>query len=211
MTAMTYNSLVSEVTSYLNRTDTETINRIPNFIYQAEQKLAMACETIGIETYDVSSFITGTSVYQKPARWRRNLTINFGNGAGNNTRNQLYLVKYDYLRMYWPDSTATGTPKFYADYGYSNFIVGPTPDANYPYEFGYLQLPEPITVANQTNWWTNFAPQVLLNATLLEAMYFLKDDDRIAVFKLAYDEGVALINDQDKKRLLDRGNNAGAD
>lgn len=211
MTAMTYASLVSEVTSYLNNTNAATVARIPDFIYQAQQKLAMACKTVGIENYVVSKFITGTSVYQKPAGWRRSLSINFGTGVNNNVRNVLFERKYDYLRVYWPDSTVVNLPKFYSDYGYSNFLVAPTPDDDYPFEFSYLELPQPITENIQTNWWTNYAPQVLLNAVLLEAMYFLQDDERIQVFKAVYDEGVQLINDQDTQRLLDRSSNAGAD
>lgn len=208
---MTYTSLVSEVEAYLNRTDAATIARIPDFIYQAEQRICRESKNIGLETYVVGNFITGTSVYQKPARWRRNLSFNFGTGTGNNTRNQLLLRKYEFLRNYWPDSTSTSTPKFYCDYGYSNFLVAPTPDDDYPFEYCYLQLPEPITAANQTNWLTNFAPDVLLYATLLEAVPFLKDDERVQVWQGYYDKGLSSLNTQDDLRLLDRASNAGAD
>lgn len=201
---MTYNSLVSEVADYLNRTDADTLNRIPDFIYQAQQRLALACKTVGVEAYVVGTFTPTVSVYQKPANWRRNITMNVGSGTSFNTRNPVYLRTYEFLRSYWPDSTVGGLPQFYSDYGYTNFLVAPTPDQAYPFEFAYLQLPDPITAVNQTNWWTNFAPQVLLNSVLLEAMLFLKNDDRVQIFKALSDEGIQQINTQDDMRIVDR-------
>lgn len=209
--SMTYASLVSLVTSYLNRTDADTIGRIPDFISQAEQRIARESKTLGIETYVVGNFVPSQSVYQKPARWRRSLSLNFGSGTGNNTRNQLYLRKYEFLRDYWPDSTVTGTPKYYADYGYSNILIAPTPAATNPFEYCYLELPEPISSTNQTNWLTNYAADVLLYATLLEAVPFLKNDERIPVWEKYYDRGLASMNAQDDQRLLDRASNARAD
>lgn len=204
---MTYTSLVNEVKSYLNRNDTSTAEQIPNFIYQAEQRLSLACKTILVESYVVGNFIAGTSVYQKPANWRRNISMNVGSGTPANTRNIMLLRDYEFLRMYTPDSvdaTKRSIPKFYSDYGYTNFLVAPTPDQDYPFEYCFLKIPDPLTDVNQTNYWTNFAPQLLLNAVLLEAMQFLKDDERIQVFKAETQEGIALINQQDDMRIVDR-------
>lgn len=212
---MTYTSLVNQVISYLDREgDVATSEQIPNFIYQAQQRLALACKTIGLESYVVGTFIPGQSVYQRPANWRRNISMNVGSGTGFNTRNPMVLRTYEFLRSYTPnsaDNTKWTLPQFYADYGFTNYLVAPTPDQPYPYEYAFLQLPDPITDINQTNWWTNYAPQVLLNATLLEAMYFLKDDDRIQVYKAATDEGAQMINTQDDLRIVDRSSARQAD
>lgn len=211
---MTYTSLYNQVVSYLDREDVATQEQIPEFIYQAQQYLALACKTIGVESSVVSSFIPGQSVYQKPANWRRNIAMNAGSGANFNTRNPVLLRTYEFLRAYTPDSadaTKRALPRFYSDYQFTNFLVAPTPDQAYPFEYIFLQIPDPVTLTNQTNWWTNFAPQVLLNATLLEAMYFLKNDERIEVFKAARQEGVDLINQQDDMRIVDRSSARQAD
>lgn len=208
---MTFNNLVTEIANYLDRNDTETLNRIPNFIYQAEQLLCRQCENLGTERYIVGNFINGQSVYPKPGRWRRNLTFNYGTGTGNNTRNQVYLRKYEYVRAYWPDSTQTGLPLYYSDYGYNNILIAPTPNGTYPFEWAYLELPEPLSLAVQTNWFTNYAPDLLLVACLLQAMSFLKNDERIPMWKQQYAEGVESIKAQDKERLVDRTTNVRAD
>ncbi len=209
--SMTYNTLVIQVLSYLNRTDAATADNVPNFIAQAEQRIARESKTLGIESYVVGNFIVGTSVYPKPARWRRNLSLNFGTGVDNNVRNQLYLRSYEFVRAYSPNPTVNGAPKFYCDYGYSNILVAPTPDVAYPFEWCFLQLPEPINITNQTNWLTNYAPDALLYATLLEAVPFLKDDERVPVWQQYYDRALKSLNEQDDMRLQDRASNRSSD
>jgi len=204
MPAMTYASLIFEVTAYINREDAGTLDRIPDFIYQAEQRIALESKNIGLESYVVGEFIATQSVYPKPARWRRNLSLNYGIGTNNNQRVQLYLRSYEFCRAYWPNSTLTGSPKFYADYGYNNILIAPTPDVNYPYEYCFLQLPEPLTESNQTNWLTNNAPQVLLYATLLEAAPFLKNHDDVGMWQQYYQKGIDALNLQDDMRIVDR-------
>jgi hypothetical protein len=105
----------------------------------------------------------------------------------------------------------TGTPVFYSDYGYSNILIAPTPSGTNPFEFCYMELPEPITPDNETNWLTDYAPDVLLYATLLEASSFLKNDERVPVWKEYYERALASLNSEDDQRLVDRTTNAGAD
>ena len=210
--SMTYNSLTAQVLNYLDRTDTSTTAQVPYFIYQAEQRICRECKTIGLEQYVVGTFIPGTSVYPKPARWRRSIAMNVGNGTNFNTRNSVEIRDYDYIRSYTSDpTTQLGLPKFYGDYGYSNILVGPTPDSAYPFEWAYIELPQPISATNQMNWLTNYAPDALLYATLLEAIPYLKNDERIPVWQQMYDRALASLNAQDADRTVDRGQSRGSD
>ncbi len=208
---MTYNSLTAQILDYLNRSDADTIAEVPNFIYQAENRIARESKNIGLETYVVTILIPGTSVYQKPGRWRRTLSLNYGSGVGFNTRNQLFLRSYEYCRSYWPTSTLTAPPLYYADYGYTNWLIAPTPDLAYPMEISYLELPLPLTPSNQTNWLTNYAPDVLLYACLLEAVPFLKDMELVPVWTSYYDRALASLNSQDDQRVVDRASNRSSD
>lgn len=210
---MTFNSLVSLVTAYLNREDAATLTRIPDFINQAEQRICRESKNIGLSQYVVGSFVTAFPVIAKPARWRRTLSFNYGTGTvpNRNTSNQMFLRSYEFLRQYWPDDTQTSLPKFYADYGYEHFLVAPTPDSDYPFELSYLELPEPLTSINQTNWLTNYAPDLILYGTLLEAVPFLKNDERIPVWEKYYDRALSSINSQDDLRKQDRSSNRSAD
>ncbi len=212
---MTYTSLTNKVISYLDRNDTSTFERIPDFISDAEQTLSLACKTIGQESYVVGTFIPGQSVYQKPANWRRNIAMNVGSGAPNfNTRNPILLRTYEFLREYTPDSadaSKRSLPLFYADYGFYNIVVAPTPDLAYPFELCFIGLPEPLSEVNQTNWWTNFAPQVLFNAVMSEAMFFLGNYEKAAAYDTKTQKGIDLINTQDEMRAVDRSSARQAD
>lgn len=205
MCSMTYNSLVLEVEDYLERTDASTINRIPDFINQAEQLICRQIEDLGFEVYASGTLTAGLSIFPKPARWRSSVSFNYGTGTTPNfVYNPIYLRDYEFCRQYWPQSTATGAPQYYSDYGYNNILIVPTPDANYPFEFVYQELLQPLSINVQTNYLTNYAPDVLLFATLLQATPYLKDDERIAVWKQAYNEGMESLQRKDKIRKVDR-------
>lgn len=208
--SMTYNSLVSLVTSYLDRTDSSTLDRIPDFIGLAESRISNDSKNLGFVQYVTGSFVATESVIAKPARWNRTMSFRFGTGTPQNFSNQLYLRSYDYCRLFWPDDTLTDVPVYYADYDYNHWLIVPTPDDSYPYEIAYLQSPEPLTAVNQTNWLTNYAPHLILYATLLEAAPYLKNDDRISVWQDRYDRALAGIEKEDAERKVDRASNRDA-
>jgi hypothetical protein len=56
----------------------------------------------------------------------------------------------------------------------------------------------------QTNWLSEYAPQLLLYGTLLEATPFLKNDERIPVWQSMYDRAAAMLNGEDLAKILDR-------
>jgi len=204
---MTYTSLIQMVEDYINRLDTDTINRIPTFIELAQHQLSDACKTVGQEDYIVSQFIPGVSVYQKPVGWRRSVSINFGTGADFNTRKILELQVYEYLRLYTKnpdDNTKWGEPLFYSDYGFTNFLVAPTPLLAYPFEFCYIKIPDLLSVTNQTNFWTNFSPSLLFNSTMFQAHFFLQNYDQASAYQVEVEKGTTRINDQDTLRKVDR-------
>jgi hypothetical protein len=201
---MTYTSLFNQIQAYLDRTDASTAAQIPNFIFLAQNRICREAITIGIEAWVTGNFTPKLAVFPKPAGWRRSITLNVGTGTGNNSRTPIPLRSYEYGILYAPDSTQTGTPQYYSDKGYFNIQVFPTPDKAYPFEYSYLQLPPPVTPLNQTNWITDYAPDVLLYATLLEAVPYLKDDERVPIWQNMYKMGIDSLNLQDSNRVQDR-------
>lgn len=119
-------------------------------------------------------------------------------------RTPVFPRSYEYLRQYWPDDTVEGDPEFYADYDYNHFIVAPTPQMPYPAELNYYELLQLLDDTNQTNWLTDFAPNLLLYGSLLELAPFLKNDERIPVWQTAYDRIASGISQQDIGRMQDR-------
>jgi hypothetical protein len=119
-------------------------------------------------------------------------------------RKPVLLRKYEYLRNYWPDNTATGEPAYYSDYDYTHWLVAPTPDSAYSFEVLYYERVQPLDSTNQSNWFTVYAPQALLYGSLLQAMPFLKNDERVAMWQSQYDAVIGTLSTEDKLRIADR-------
>jgi len=199
--AMTFDNLCTDVANYLERTDTVTVNQIPSFIMLAEQVLAAELKFLGNLNTQTSTMVANDSTLTKPARWRKTVSMNI-TVAG--VRQPVLLRKYEFLRNYWPDNTQTDVPKYYADYDYNHWLLAPTPNAAYTFDILYYERIQPLDSTNQTNWWTQNAPQALLYGTLLQAMAWVKNDDRIPMWKSQYEAIVAYLKSEDQARLADR-------
>jgi hypothetical protein len=208
-TTMTFTTLQQDVRRYLERgatlaSDAVVYEQIPRLINLAERRIARELKVQGFINVVTDTLTPGQSVYQKPDRWRDTVSINIGVGPTMSDRKTVFTRSYEYLRSYWPDESQTAEPVFYADYNYTNWLIAPTPDAAYPFEVLYYELPVLLDDENQTNWLTDYAPQLLLYASLLEATPFLKNDERIPVWQQMYDRAAAMLNGEDLAKILDR-------
>lgn len=206
-TAMTFTSLKVDVRRYLERgyvEDTTVYEQLPALINLAERAIASELKFQGFINVVVTMLVQGTSVYDKPDRWRETISMNFGTGTDSNTRTPIFPRSYEYVRAYWPDSSEQDVPLFYADYDYQHWLIGPTPNANFPIEILYYQQPPLLDDTNQTNWLTDYAPNALLYRTLLEATPFLKNDERIPTWSTMYGQQMQAINTQDLQKIVDR-------
>ena len=208
-TTMTFTTLKEDVRRYLERgatysSDPVVYEQLPRLINLAERRIARELKVQGFINVVTGTLTVGQSVYPKPDRWRDTVSINIGTGTGNNSRKILFTRDYEYLRSYWPDATETEQPVFYSDYDYSHWLLAPTPDAEYPFEILYYELPPLLDDEVQTNWLTEYAPQLLLYGTLLEATPFLKNDERIGTWQQFYDRAAAMLNGEDLAKILDR-------
>lgn len=198
---MTYDSLVADISSYLERTDTATLEKIPTFIMLAEQTIAAEIKFLGNLTPMQSTMTMNDPVINKPARWHKTVSMNV-TVAGK--KRPVLLRKYEYLREYWPDPTQTDVPAYYADYDYTHWLVAPTPADDYAFEVLYYERIQPLDSSNQTNWFTIYAPQALLYGTLLQAMPFLKNDSRVPLWQQLYRQAMDTLKTEDIQRIGDR-------
>jgi len=208
-TTMTFSTLKQDVQRYLERgntlaSDPIVFEQIPRLINLAERRIARELKIEGFINVVTGTLSSGQSVYPKPDRWRDTVSMSIGTGTGNNTRKVLFARVYEYLRSYWPNAVETDEPLFYSDYDYSHWLLAPTPDADYPFEILYYELPPLLDESVQTNWITEYAPQLLLYGTLVEATPFLKNDERIPVWQSMYDRAAAMLNGEDLAKILDR-------
>jgi len=199
---LTYDNLTALVLQYLERSDQAVVNFIPTAITMAEFEIAEEIKTLGqIEVVD-ASMNPGNPVIAKPARWRKTVSMTLTTASG--AKQPIFLRKLEYLNLYNPSVTTTGTPLYYADYDYDHWFLAPTPDIAYQFEaLCYTRL-QPLASDNQTNWLTQNAPNAMLFGTLKQTASFLKDDTRIATWKALFDEAMSSLKTEDTLRVGDR-------
>ena len=215
-TNVTYSSLFSDIQVYLERggsatTDPTVYNQIPRLINAAERDCAEFLKILGqiepLVSLPPAGFQLGNAIVPKPDRWRATVSMNYGTGTGNQIKTQLYPRALEYVSAYWPNRSAydsNNPPQFYAEYDYQHWLIGPTPDQAYPFEVICYMQPPLLDSSNQSNFWTQYTPNLLLYGALLQATPFLKDDPRIPVWQSDFDRHLASLNGQDLQRILDR-------
>jgi hypothetical protein len=205
--------LKEDVRRYLERggvSDTDVFAQIPSLIGLAERAIARKLKVTGTINVVTSTLVAGTGVYQKPDRWRRTTSMEFGLGT-EQSRQPLFARSYEYCREYWPEPALMDDPKFYCDYDYSHWLIVPTPIATVPWQIIYYQQPPLLEAANQTNWLTDLAPAALLYRVMIECEVFLKNDARVATWQPLYDEATAAIAVEDLEKMTDRSSDRTGD
>jgi hypothetical protein len=192
----TYDNLVLDVQQYMERDDPDFIAQIPTLIGLAESAIASELKTLLQLVVVQTNLTVGDPVLIKPTRWRKTVSMKI-NGAPVLLRSQ------DYVAQYLSESTP-GVPKYYAEYDYNNWNFAPEPDDNYAVEIIYYSLVQPLDSTNQTNLFTQIAPQAMLFGTLLQAQGYLKALDKLPVWKSYYTDCINALKKEDQTRRVDR-------
>lgn len=193
---MTYDNLVEDVQKYMERDDPDFVAQIPSLIGLAESAIAAELKTLLQLVVVETTILTGETVLIKPTRWRKTISMKV-NGAPVLLRSQ------DYVAQYLSESDPA-QPKYYAEYDYNNWNFAPEPDQDYPVEIIYYSLVQPLDSTNQTNLFTQIAPQAMLFGTLLQAQGYLKALDKLPVWKSYYADCLTALKKEDQTRRVDR-------
>jgi len=193
---MNYAELVTAVEDYTENTfPTVDMN---TFIEQAEQKIYNIVQLPALRK-NVTGNLTANNKYLScPSDFLSVFSLAVVLPSGE----YIYLLDKDvnFIREAYPSPTSTGTPKFYAIFGPKSgdptelsLILGPTPNASLTAELHYFYYPESIVTAG-TSWLGDNFDSALLNATLMEALTYMKGEpDMLALYKSRFDESMFLL------------------
>ena len=212
---MNYTTLASQIIAYANRGGSiEFAAAIPYFIEMGQQKIWKELNTLGFQKAVDGSFQANNSTISKPADWQETISLSYGTTESLFTNNViLFLRSYEFCTNYWPNvdtATLDNPPLFYADdilpntKPYDKIFISPTPAQNNVYRLIYVGRPDLITNENQTNILTDYYPDLLFYAAFLEALIYLKDDQRMPVYTKLYQESLTAANNLTKDRYIDR-------
>ena len=111
----------------------------------------------------------------------------------DSSNNQVFLDKRDTSFMteyYNTPSTASGLPKYYANWDANFWVVAPTPNATFEVTLAYIKQPTSITdssVSSSGTYVSNKYQDLLLYACLVEAYGYLKGPpDLIQYYEQSY-------------------------
>jgi hypothetical protein len=192
----TYDNLIADVITYMERDDVGFVAQIPSLIGLAESAIAAELKTLLQLTVVETTLAVNQVILQKPARWRKTVSMKV-NGA------PILLRSQDYIAQYQSESTA-GTPKYYGEYDYNNWAIAPAPAVDSDVEIIYYSEIQPLDSSNQTNLFTRECPQAMLFGTLLQAQGYLKALDKLPVWKSYYTDSLAALKKEDSSRRIDR-------
>lgn len=202
MFSMNYTNLITTVGDYLERDD--LIEKIPLFIMLAERKSSRILKAQLAQIAVTSQLTQNSPVVVKPQRWVETISFTI------QTEDGVVVLRErvrELLQSMYPVTADTATPKYYAEWQENYFYLGPTPDQAYDFELMMYQQPPSLGEAQQTNYLTDNAPDLLLYSTLLEAEGYLKNDERLPVWKAARDEIIDQYMGLDMRRQSDRQQN----
>lgn len=167
-------------------TGTEQIN---TFILQAEQRIYNSVQLPSARKNVTGLVNIGNKYLNVPTDWLATFSLAVIHPV---TQEQTFLLNKDveFIRECYPPPDTLATPKYYAIFDNTTFILGPTPDAGYNMELHYYGYPDSIVTVG-TSWLGDNFDSVLLYGSLLEAYTFMKgEQDVIANYTARYNEAL---------------------
>lgn len=191
---MNYAELTQALQDYLETNETSFVASIPTFVRQAEERIYRSVQIPELRKNVTANMTAGNQYLARPSDFLSVFSLAVVDGSGD------YMYLYDkdvnFIREAYPRASTQGVPKYYAQFDgdqvgtEGNFILGPTPNANYAVELHYYFDP-PSIVDTSTSWLGDNAETALLYGSLVEAYTYLKGDaDMLQLYITRYNEAM---------------------
>tara|TARA_R100000458_G_C8238019_1_gene217814 strand:+ start:338 stop:982 length:645 start_codon:yes stop_codon:yes gene_type:complete len=190
--SFTLTTLTASVQEWTQNDESTFVAEIPFFIKNAEERIFKTVDLDYFRKNVTGTATSGNKFLEKPSDYMATFSLSLINSGAN-----VFLLQKDvnFLQEYHPDPTVTGTPKYYAQFDVSTFILAPTPNADFTVELHYYYRPASLTTDNSgSTWISTNAPDALLYGTLVEAYTFMKGEkDLLDLYNGRYLESIARL------------------
>ena len=186
--SFTYAELKTAIQDFTENTETSFVSNLPVFIRTAEERILKLVDLENFRFNQTANMSAGNKFLGAPSNFLASFSLSI---SVNSSRQFLLQKDVNFLQEYWPDSSERSVPEFYALFDDSNFLIAPTPDANYDAELHYYYRPTSLTAgaAGGTTWLSVNAPNALLYASLTEAYIYMKgEQDVLALYEQRFQE-----------------------
>ena len=190
--SFTLATLKTAIKDYSENQETSFVNHLDDFIVSAEERILKAVDLEYFRKNVTGAMTASNEFLAVPSDYLASFSLSI---TSSSTKHFLLQKDVNFLQEYHPDPTVTGTPKYYAQFDVDNFILAPTPNANFTAELHYYYRPASLTTDDSgSTWISTNAPDALLYGTLVEAYTFMKGEkDLLDLYNGRYLESIARL------------------
>ena len=188
--SFTFDSLKQAIQDYTENSETTFVNNLSVFIRAAEERILKNVQLNLFMRNQQGNMTSGNKFLGAPSDFLAPFSLTL---TSNNEKEFLEFKDLSYIESFHPNDTETGKPRYYAQFDVGNFILAPTPNADYAVEVQYLFRPASLTsgAGTATSWLSENAELALLYGTLVEAYTFMKGEpDIMANYDKRFQEAV---------------------
>ena len=195
----THTTLKTAIQDYTENSETTFVNNLDNFIKNTEERILKLVDLDLFRKNANASMTSGNKYLSCPSDFLSSFSLSYIDASNNH--NFLLQKDVNFLQEFAPDDTATGAPKYYAQFDVENFILAPTPNSDYAVELHYYYRPASITGSAGTSWLGENAPDCLLYGCLVEAYTFMKGEaDMMGAYEKRFVESIQRLKNYGEGR-----------
>jgi len=191
--SFTYSSLKTAIEDYTENTETTFVTHMDDFIKLSEERIL---KNVQLELFrkNVTGTMSSSNQYlAAPSDFLAPFSLSI---TSSSVKSFLEYKDVNFVQSFNPNSATTGTPRYYATFDITNFIIGPTPDSGYTTEMHYFYRPASLTAAGDsgTTWLSENATLALLYGCLIEAYTYMKgEQDLMAEYEKRFGEAMVAL------------------
>jgi hypothetical protein len=191
--SFTYATLKTAIQNYTENDETTFTNNLSIFIKNAEERILKNAE-LSLFRKNVTGAMTSSNQYLAcPSDFLTPFSLSY---TSSSVKSFLDFKDVNFVQTFNPNSSTTGSPRYYAQFNVDSFILGPTPDSSYTSELHYFYRPTSLTAGDDggTTWLSINAIQAMLYGSLIEAYTFMKGEpDLMKEYEKRFSEAMVAI------------------
>jgi hypothetical protein len=201
MSGFTYATLTTAIQNYTEvDSNVLTATITDEIIENAEFRILRDVPIDAYKKQSIGNLVTGQTTINVPAKTLFVKGVQVYDSTSVSTGSNTWLEKKDetYLQEYIPAETSTGMPKYYAMFGGATGVsdttsgrlfLAPAPDNTYVFKIHYEAIPDGLSSSNTTTYISQYFPNGLLYACLVEA-YLKGPMDMLTLYENKYTQEV---------------------
>mgnify|MGYP001436531641 FL=1 len=198
--SFTLAQMKTAIQDYTDNTETLFVSHLPDFIKASEERIFKSVDLDVFRKNVTSAVSLNDKFLTLPSDYLSSFSLQITTAGSED-----FLLHKDvnFLQEAYNGSVSTAKPRYYAQFDISNFIVAPTPNANYTVELHYYYRPASLSAGadSGTTWLSTNAPYALLFGSLVDAYIFMKgESDLIQQYEKRFMDQLTRLKDYGEAR-----------